>query len=270
MLTEIISIANLHRYMNILNPDETIGMNADRFICFGAYDEENGNGMGIACVQILPEQIRIERIYTLPEYRNRGVATALFGMMTDLPKDVDLPFTVVIYEDDPDTAFLTKHGFTELESNFSYIDGTLDQLKDLDVPAKMRKGITLFPADHVDIADLERFISTSPCDNFLQFPEYEVDMDRFSEGSIVCMQDGNIAASIMIEELNDCIQLTWFFGTDAKPIFCAFYMLKQELTLEYEPSTKIRSLIHKGRGLDAIEKMLGVRDTHNVRIYSLS
>ncbi len=268
MRTELITEDSIWRCMSVLTPDEYGGWAEGRYRCFGTFDEDTGEVMGTASVQVFPEQIRLERIFTLPRYRRRGVATGLLRFLTDLPDELKLPFTAVLCDEDIDAEFLRKYGFKEKESDYSCIDAALGDIKELRVSEKMRAGITLLPAGRVSANELENFVFSSEHDMFLQFPEYMLDMDRFSDASMVCRQNGKITAAILLEEPGDYIRVTWFEGADARSLYCLIYMLGQILKEEYDPGTKIRVLLCGGRGRDAVGKMFNSAREHPLRIFT--
>ena len=269
MKVEIVTENNIWQYMPILNADEFDGITAGRYTCFGAYDEVNELPIGVATAQVFPKQIRIHRIYTVPDHRRQGVASELLRVMTDLPEDVKLHFTIACFDASDDYDFLAHRGFKEMPSDFTYITSDLSNMKDVQVPAKLRVGIDLMPMDRAPVPALESFILSSQHDVILQFPEFELDTERFSDASIVCQLNGQISAAIMLEEFSDAIQVTWFGGTDGRSIYCSFYMLKQALESEFDTSQSIRVLLHKNKGLDAIEKVFHSVETHPVRFFAL-
>ncbi len=268
MRTELITEDSIWRCMSLLTPDEYGDWAEGRCRCFGAFDEDTGDVLGIASVQVFPEQIRLKRLFTLPRYRGRGVASGLLRFLTDLPDELKLPFTAVFYDEDIGADFLCNRGFKEKESHYSCIDSTLSEIKELRASEKMRTGITLLPASHVSVNELEEFVFSSEHDMFLQFPEYMLDMGRFSDASIVCRQHGKITAAIFLEEQEDHIRVTWFEGADARSLYCLILMLRQILEAEYDPGTKIRVLLCGGRGRDAVGKMFNSAGEHPVRVFT--
>lgn len=267
MKAELITEENIWKCLPIMTNDDYRGWDDGLLSCFGVFDEESGNAVSLASVMIFPEQIRIERLFTLPEYRRKGAATELLRVIMDVPDEIKLPFTALIFDKDANTGFLTSRGFKEERSDYSCIISTLSEMKDLKVSEKLKAGITLLPLEKVNANELEHFIFSSEPDTFLQFPEYEFSMDRFSEGSIVCRHNGRITSAILLEELEGLMQVTWLHGSDTRSLYCSFSMLKKILEKDLSPETKIRVLICADKGKDAVLDLFKSSEEIPIRVF---
>ncbi len=67
MQTERIDRENQSRYLKLLSNDELFANEEGRYSCFGAFDEDSPEALGVLVAQILPAYIRIVKLYTLPK-----------------------------------------------------------------------------------------------------------------------------------------------------------------------------------------------------------
>ena len=63
MNVEMINDDIVEEYLDLLTSEEVFGCSNGRISCFGAYDEDTGEPMGVLTAEIFPEYIRIKRIY---------------------------------------------------------------------------------------------------------------------------------------------------------------------------------------------------------------
>lgn len=252
MKTEMITGKSIGKYLHILTNEEIFGFNEDRFTLIGAFDENQDQPVGMAAARVMPQYIWLERIFIDPDYRLQGVSKELLRIMTDLPKESRIPFCVYGEESEINENYLMKIGFKDVRNSYSYIEGTLGHLIDIKLPSK-RSNIKIQTVDRIAPERLEKFIFASRKDEFLQFPEGYLDMDRFSDASLVCVKDDKIDAVVMMEELTDCIQVTYVYGKSNHALLFGTAAIKKLMLDEFEPSMKLRFLICDGLGREAVK-----------------
>lgn len=267
MKTELITRENLSRYMSMLTNEEIFANDQQRYSCFGAFDEESEEGLGVIVAGILPDYILIEKLFTAEPHRKKGVASALLDIVTTLPDGVTTPFYIATERPGIDDGFLKKKGFTEEESRYKYLVGRLEDMRDITVSESMKAGLRILPAYNVPEKQLSNFVFRSEFDRFLQFPETVLDMDRFSEGSLVCLQNDKICAVMLIEELQDAVQFTFIHCLDTRSLFGLFSIVKPALRLDYGKDSIIRFLICDGKGEEGVRRAFGRCHEQPVRVF---
>ncbi len=225
MLIEWITRENLPAYVHLLTGDELIGMENGRISCFGAIDERTWQAMGMISLQILPRHIEIKRLFTIPLYRRRGVATALLEQATDLPENEKRPFYVITEADGADTGFLISRGFTQARSKYAFLTGSLKNLQG-------EEGFDgkVLPIGKTSYRSLTDYVTENKPDTFLQLPEIIPDMNRFSEDSLCCVQDGRLCGTLLLEELSAGLQIALLRAEE-----CCTGALFAELKRQMEP-----------------------------------
>ncbi len=251
MRTEIISKDTLTTYLEILYNDEVMGMEDDRYTCFGAYNDKNGKPMGILVAEVLPVCIRIKRLFVVPEFRRKKVATTLFNALTDLPDEVRLPVIFHGTEEEYSEEFLNAVGFSEVESDFSYIEVLLQDYKKLTIP-EYASAYQLFPADKVPEKSLRNFVLHMQKEFRTEFPSLFLNSEYFNDGSVVCMKSDKIVATVLLEETDDYIKIPFAFGSDNKGILFCFSLLRYELREEYDLEASLRFLVKNNKKKDVI------------------
>ncbi|MBP5309916.1 MAG: GNAT family N-acetyltransferase [Lachnospiraceae bacterium] len=268
VLTERINSENITRYMHLLSNAEIFGISDERLCAFGASDERTDNTLGVLVTEIFPQYIRIEKLYTVSEYRNNGVAEKLLSIIIEPIVTKKMP--IFIYTTDSiDVSYIQSKGFKKTDDDYCYIEGRLGNLKDISLPSK-KDSIVFDTIDKVSVKDLDRFVFRNPHDNLIQFPEGLVDINRFSDGSLVCKKDGKIEAVILTEEQDDRIDVTYIYSTDAKYILNLLSILKKLYMEEYTPQTMIRFLICNNKVREGIEKILAESKERPLNVYRLT
>ena len=248
MNIKIISEENIHDFFQILTSDEIFGINDGRFTSFVILSEENKEPAGVMTVQIYPEYIKLERIFVLPEFRRSGYGASLLEIIKNRPGDALLPIFAFLEDQEDVRGLLEAEGFSMQESSYSVLSASLKDFTDLGtrlkklIPDDIRKEIMIYRMDQISDELLRDFVLRSPHDEVLQFPDRMIDLDRFSDLSMVSMTDNTIKAALLIEETEDYSQFTWCHGTDRYSIFATIFMVKRELESEYGPEYKIRCL----------------------------
>ena len=268
MKMEMITQENISKYLKLLSNDEVFGLEDGRFSAFGATEDDTDTACGVLVAHILPEFIRIVKLFTLPEYRRRGIATTLLEKATDLPEELAMPF-YVISAGEQDFAFLEKNGFQATDDRYFFLSGWLEDLEDLPKPSKPILGQKILPADHIPYESLSDYVLKSSHDEILQFPEKELDMARFSDGSLVCTQNNDISAVVLMEEMDEYIQISWIHCKDSRSLYSIFSVMKKALKTEYDPEAELRFLLCNEKGEDAIDKLFRYRDRIPVKVYKL-
>ncbi len=268
VLTESINSENITRYMELLSNAEIFGISEERLCAFGAFDEKTDNILGVLVTEIFPEYIRIEKLYTVPEYRNKGVAKKLLCIIIEPIVTKKIP--IFIYTTDSiDVSYIQSKGFKKTDDDYCYIEGRLGDLKDFSLPSK-EKSIVFDTIDRVSVKDLDRFVFKNPHDDLIQFPEGLVDSNRFSDGSLVCIKDGKIEAVMLTEEQDERIDVTYIHSTDGRYILDLFSVLKRMYMEEYTPQTTIRFLICNNKGREGMEKILAGSKMRPLSVYRLA
>ncbi|MBQ7706653.1 MAG: GNAT family N-acetyltransferase [Lachnospiraceae bacterium] len=268
MKTEIITGNELKKYLGLLDNMEISGMENGRYTCFGAFDDKSDKGIGILVAESLPDYILVKRIFVLPEYRRKGVATALLKIVTDLPEDLKQPVITYGAKEELDKKFLDAMGFKEVKSDYTYIEGTLGDYRKLHLPAK-KSEYKLIPAEKITTNALKKFIFDMKKKKNIKLQELFVDDDTISDESIVCMKNNKIAAVIMLEESDGNVMLPLVFGKDTKAILYCFSAFYEILSGDFGPEECIRILLNKDIGKEAIEKIIGNTTEKKVLIYKL-
>ncbi len=243
MKTEAITRENLSRYISMLSNDEFFDIESGRLSGFGACDEKSGDGMGVLAAEILPDHIRIVKLFTAEKFRKKGVATKLINMVCDLPDELKMPFYIITDRMDADFKFLKEKGFVETESPYKYIYSKLSDMRDITAPDNVKDGLKIVPINQVSEQVLSYYISNAEPDKFLRFPEIPIDFDRFSEGSLVCIKDKSICAMLLIEEPDEAIEISFIHCIDPKALYSILALIKPALLLEYSEETNVRILV---------------------------
>lgn len=266
--TEIIQSEDVKKYLGLLNNSEIMGMENDRYTCFGAFDDENDESMGVLVAEILEECLRIERIYVVPEHRRKGVAKTLLNIVTDLPEE--LKETVVAYgvEEELNREFLTAMNFHEKVNEYTYLEGSLINYQKLPLPAKGSE-YTVLPIEKVAENAMKNFMLKTKRENDSKMSDLFIENNELSDGSVVCMKNNQIAAVIILEETDENIMFPLIYGKDNKAIFYCFSVIREELIEEYGLNASIRFLLNKGKGREALEKIVYDTVEKNILFYEL-
>ncbi|MBR3305769.1 MAG: GNAT family N-acetyltransferase [Lachnospiraceae bacterium] len=265
MRTEIITEDLCAKYLKILSNEEIFALGEGRMSVMGAYDEESGEAAAVMAVQILPRHILIERIFTLPEYRKKGAATALLSYLKDLPEDLALPVYLVTHRTDADTEFLLKRGFSESKSRFFFLAG---KLGDMDIPENTGD-LSCDPIEKVPYVRLYEYSFKDNPDTFLQLPELVLDMDRFSDGSICCRRGREVCGMMLMEEPDDGIQISFLRYDDEAAAEALFSEASKLLKEEYGPEADLRFLLCGDEEKDTIGKFFRYSEEQPIRIFRL-
>ena len=274
MRISIISDDNIREYMRLLTNDEIYGITDGRYTSF-AIHENDMETAGIMTVQILPEYIRLERIFILPEYRRRGLASALLEVIKERPEDMRLPIRAFIEDEADVRGLLEASGFIRQESSYSIIEGRLGDWIDLGprmkkiIPDDVKKKIMIRRLNQISERQLRDFVLRSPHDEILQFPDSMTDPGRFSDISMICTVDNIVKAASLIEEKEDHVQFTWCYGKDKYAVFASMFMVKKELESEeeYGPSLRIRCLCTGKNIEEGYQKIFSEYETRIIYMY---
>lgn len=266
MRKEIVDENTIKNYMELLTNWEIFGIYNESVTCFGAFDDKKSRPMGVLIAEVFFHYIWIEKLFTLPLYRKNGVATELLNWATDIPDEHTMPFYIYGTGDFIDEVFLLNKGFTKEFSNYFCMSGTLGDLLDVH-PPKNIGSYDMRTIKHVDFNKISDFVFHSDYDNFLQFPEEELILDRFSDGSIVCLNCGNIEAMVLLEEFDTFVQVTYIRGNDNKALMYCFSMLKRVLLSEYTPKMQLKFLSYDENGKNAIKSLLTNCDEKPISVF---
>ncbi len=267
MQIETIFEGNLSRYLPYLSNQEIFAVRDGRYSGFGAYDESKDAVLGVLVVQILPAYIRIHRLQAAPEYQDCGAEKELLGIIMVQPEGAQLPIFYVS-EDPEQEAALLAWGFVRGKGEYTYFEGTVGDLRHMEMPPKKHR-VAVQTLDRVSVRELGNFIFGKEYDQFLQIPELALDMERFSDGSLVCLLDGKIDAVILLEELDQSVDVSYIHAKNAKSLLYLFPVLRRALQTEYSLQAKIRFLLCGGVGREALGRILEHGKEQPVYIYQL-
>ena len=262
MITEIITEETVKKYMPLLKNEEIFGIENERFTCFGACDEETGDPIGILTAEVYMEHIRIRRIFTSP--KDKKTEKALISLVTDLPEDMKLPVYCFGTDEEIDEALLLESGFTEVPSDYSYIEGTPEDIKDLGTPPKVCEVRTL---DRAPLTGVQNFITETQPDGILGVPDSYLDLNRFSDASLVAVNQHRIVGLLMVEETDDMIEVPYICATGNKVTIFLFYVFKKLLEAEYDAEARLRFVICDELKKVAINALMESGVEKKVRIF---
>lgn len=279
-----ISEDNVRDFIEILNSYEFYGISAGFITCFGAYDEVKDAAAGVISLEIFPGQIQIDRIYTVPEYRGMGVEDELLEVIMDQPSGSELPIFMITNLEDILTSadgsgseshqghsvseFLLSKGFVRIDSQYDSIIGSLRDMEDIPLSSTISKGKKIRMINRIPSEDLVEFILSHSHDNLIQFPELDLPPERYSDGSMVCMDKDGIEAVVLMKEMNGVFIINGIFGNDPKSIYCIFSALKSLLEKEYPPDTGICFMTVGGDGREFIHQLFKKCIEQPLEIYS--
>ena len=265
MFTEIVAAERADEYISLLTFDEYSGIISGRFTCFGAYDEEEGAPAGILVAEVLPGYIRIENVYTVSRYQNKGIAKGLLKSAMDIPEP-GLPFFVFVEDVEADVGFFIRQGFKKEKSNYCYLTGKLSDLEDFYISDSVKSEYEILYMDEISGDGLSEYIGKVPHDSFFAFPGY-VDLTRFSDGSLICRHEGKICGVLMLEELFEGIQVTFLHADDTKALcylLTEFYGMIEE---EYSEKASVRFLSCNESEEEGIKKYFKAQDKLSIGIF---
>lgn len=266
--TAMIAEENEADFLEFLSTDELFGIDEGRFSGLGAYDGETNEPMGILIAEILPDYIRLRKLYTLPKYRRKGVATTLLGIATDLPDDVQMPILFAT-EKEVNTKYLESKGFMEEKGPYSFVRGTLADVRVLPISKNDMDVFDVCPMSRVAEKDVLQFIATSPRDAFLQFPEGVPDIERFNDSGLVCLKKGAIEACLLTEDFDDAIQITWMHGKNKEALYSLLSQFYELLREDLSPEDNLRILCYNAEQEKTCKKMFGRAQAFPISIYKL-
>ena len=266
MKTEIITEGTLPKYMGLLTNEDFFGIIGGRYTGFGVTDEATDEVLGILSAQVLPKYIHIKNCFVSPDHRGKGVGKSLIKAVTDVPKDIDLPFIFYGTDEEINREFLEAEGFKKTPDTYSYIESKLVNMKALTLP-HIASDISVFPAEQVSGRLIGDFVFSSKKDTFLQFPEGVYDANRFSDGSIVCMKNKQIVALILIEEKDDHILIPYMYGDDLEAVFLGLSVFKKKFLEDYANGEKIRFLICRDNEKEVAAEILSNYSEKKIYIY---
>ncbi len=270
MQIEMVTTERLSAYMHLMTPDEFYAITDDRLTCMGVYDEKANTPAGVITLKVLPDHIRIVRLFTEPSYRQKGVASTLLEIATDISGGERPDYYFILSDGEADTDFMARRGFAPEAGKYSFITGRIRDLETFRSADEDKADFSVTSAEEVDADALSRFVFGMEHDNFLQFPEGYVDMDRFSEGSIICQGVGGVKGAMMIEEMEDYIQVTWVGASEERffgPLFATLY---REYIKEYGLDAQIRFLACSPNEKEVLSKVFVRSEELPVSVYKLT
>ena len=262
MITEMITGETINTYMNLLSNEEIFGIENERFTCFGACDEDTGEALGIITAEVYMEHIRIRRVFSMP--KNTETEKALMAVITNLPEDMKLPVYYLGTDEEVDEELLLKCGFTEEQSKYSYIEGTPEKLKDVGNPSLVCEIRTL---DKAPLDGVQNFLSGIHPDGLLEVPDAYLDLNRFSDSSLVAVSQHKIVGMLLVEDTDDLIEIPYICSTDNNVAIVLFHIFKKICNVEYGPKVKLRFVICDKMKKDAISALMKGGIETKVRIF---
>ncbi len=267
MQIEMVTEKRLSAYMQLMTADEFYAISDGRLTCMGVYDETADKAAGVITLKVLPDYIRIVRIYTEPSYRCKGVASTLLDIATDFSDNKHPDFYFILSDEEADTDFLARRGFVKEPEQYGFITGRICDMARFMPADETDSDFSVTNADDVDVDSLFRFVFGMDHDSFLQFPEGYLDMDRFSDGSIICQGAGGIKAAMMIEEMEEYIQVTWSGASEERFLGPLFATLHKEYMIEYGLNEQIRLLTCNPKEKEMLSKVFERYEELPISIY---
>ncbi len=275
MKITIVTHENILDYWSILSSDDIFGINDDRLNCFVVSDED-GNPAGTMTVQVLPEYIRLEKLFIFPEFRHKGYATALLNFIKNRPKEAFLPIRAFLEDEEDIRGLLESSGFAEEKCDYNIISLFLKDFPDPNglikrkFPDESLGKYRISRMDHVQRQKLQHFILSSPHDELFLFPDKTLDLDRFSDGSIICEKGDLIEAVSLIEETDEYSQFTWTYGKDTLAILLCMAAARKDLEAEYGPDYQIRCLCWDETVVKIYEKSFANYELKQIKMYKFA
>ena len=239
---KLITPENIVEFIQLLTPEDIFGINDGILTSFAACIGEEEIPASIVSAHIYPEHITVKRLFTLPEYRRRHLATDLMDVIKSRPEEAKLPIYVFHTGNEELDAFLKDASFHEEDSKFCFVSGTFGDLVDLPAPAEVSNDIKIKSIMAVPREAVADFIYRSPYDELIQFPDRATELPLFSDASILSIQGKEVKAALLIEESDEDIQITWAYGPDSKQLYNCFYYMKKVLSSDFGTETVIRCL----------------------------
>ncbi len=266
MNIEIISDASLTRYLDFLTNEEVFAIRDGRFTGFGAFDPAQNRAAGALVALVLQEHILIKRFFAAPEYDEEEITQELLDAVCNLPDDLKMPLLVYGTEEELNENLLKKLGFDAEESDYSYMEGTLGHFRRF--PLAPERGIyDLRPLEEVP-PRIVLSLAMKKRKNMSDWMRDEFpDVLWFSEASPICFKEKQIAAALLIEEDDPCITVQMMFGDDNRAIFYCFSALRDVLAGEFAAEERVRFLLYKQEGKEAISELITDAEEKKIRIY---
>lgn len=264
MVTEIITEETIGKYLKVLKNEEIFGILDGRISAIAVWDEEKEQPQGVLTAEIHTELILIRRIYVLPEYRDGETGNVLMHIATDIPEEQRVPYVIYGTDDEIDETLLAEYGFSEVPSKYSWIEGVLENYKEIKVPPKAFDMGTL---DKAPMDKVQDFVLKSDPDRFMQMPDGYLESGRFSDASLICMKNDAIVGVILLEELDDSIQIPYIHTKDNLALLYSLYVLRKVLWTEYEPTARLQFLMNDGIGREALTVLIHPSEEKKIRIF---
>ena len=239
---KLITPENMAEFVMLLTPEDIFGVSDGILTSFAACIGDEEIPASIVSAHIYPEHITVKRLFTLPQYRRRHLATALMDVIKSRPEEAMLPIYVFHTENEELEAFLKAAAFHEEDSKYCFVSGTFGDMVDMPAPVDLSKDIQVKSIMEVPKETVADFIYRSPYDELIQFPDKATELPFFSEASILSIQKKEVKAALLIEESDEDIQITWAYGQDYKQLYNCFYYMKKVLSSDFGTETVIRCL----------------------------
>ena len=274
MDTMMITSENMSDYRELLSYDEAFGIIDGKMTCFVALSEEEDDEydyepepVGLMTAQIFHDFIKLKNIFVDPEYRRKKYASNLLKIIKKRPKNYKLPIAA-FFEEDPETAaFFKKSGFKKQDYHYSVVEGKLGDMNELSPMNKLKNEYKLLTIDQLNKGTLEQYITKAPHEELIQFYDDLLDIDRFTDTSLVCMKNGTIQAVVLLEDFEDHTQISWMHGKDQLAIYLSLSMVKKVLELEYDPDYTIKCLCANDTAQKTYSKLFSKCEVKNIQMY---
>ena len=264
MITEVITEESIGKYIKLLKNEEIFGILDGRVSAVAAWDDEKEQPQGVLTAEIHMNYIQIRRLYVLPEYQEEDTRHILMNIATDLPEDMKTPIVFCGTDDEIDETLVAEFGFKEISSKYSWIEGDLENYKEIKAPMKVFDIVTL---DKAPMNRVQDFVLKSEYDRFIQVPDGYLEEGRFSDASLVCLNRDVIVGVILLEEMDQFIRIPYIHTKDNIALLYALYVLRKVLWMEYAPKAKLRFLMHDGIGRDALNLLMRPGEEKKIRIF---
>lgn len=230
---EIVKEDNLSQYMPSMMNEEIFGCINGRYTLIGIRDDDQPSPAGLCVVEILPEYIRLHRVYVDINQDKKAVLSLILEILRSMIADSGLPVYTFATRAN---AYMKKLGFVEENCDYTYKIGMLSDIKNF--PLQKKTGMRIFEAEDVPKEELMPYIYHIGTDAFVQFPYSDFDMNVFSS-SLVCKTQDVITGLVLIEECDLYIKIPKIYFKNLESLDACFFVLRKMLINDYSSNKQI-------------------------------
>ena len=231
--TELINEDNLSLYMPYMLNDEIFGCIGDRYTVIGIRDDEQECPVGLCTIEILPEYIRLQRIFINENSEKNQILSLMLETLRSMIAESGLPVYTFAAKSG---SYMKKMGFEEEECAYTYKMAALSDLKD--IPLQKKNDMNILLAENVPKEEFMPYIYHMGADRFIQFPYADFDVDIFTS-SLVCKTQNEVTAFILVDETDKYIGIPKIFFKNIESLDACFFVLKKMLREDYPPDSQL-------------------------------